>query len=171
MPTSHERSPSSSSNTAVPSDLRTLDQWVIYRIEQRAGKTTKVPYRAASPSRKASATDPQSWASYDAALAAAPPPDEGGIGFVFTGEDPYVGVDVDNCLAGGELHPAAARLVRALDSYTEVSPSGTGVHVIVRGKLAPGRNRTSDTPWGGSLEVYDRDRYFCITGRSLEAKP
>lgn len=170
MPTTHGGSPSNS-NTAVPSDLRALDQWVIYRLEQRDGKTTKVPYRATSPSRRASATNPDSWASYKVALAAAPAPDKGGIGFVFTADDPYCGIDLDDCLTAGKLHPEAARIVRELDSYTEVSRSGTGVHIIVRATLAHERNRTSDTPWGGSLEVYDCGRYFCVTGQPVEATP
>ena len=60
-----------------------------------------------------------------------------GIGFVFTEDDPYVGIDLDDCRDPdtGELTDLANSIVEQLDSYTEISPSGTGIHIIVRGVL------------------------------------
>ena len=70
-----------------------------------------------------------------------------GLGSSFSPDDPYVGVDLDDCrdLETGELHRRRPTSSRGLDSYTEVSPSGTGVHIFVRGALTGSRNRTGKT--------------------------
>ena len=67
-----------------------------------------------------------------------------GVGFVFTADDPFVGIDLDDCIENGELHPDAVEIVRQLDSYTELSPSGSGIHVIIRAGLNGDRHRTAD---------------------------
>ena len=147
-----------------PTDLTNLAQWVSWRSEVRGGKTTKVPFQPGSNSR-AKTTDPSTWGTYADALASTK---VDGIGFVFTAGDPFCGVDLDDCLDDEKLHPAAQDIVHKLDSYTEVSPSGTGLHVIVRATLPKGaRHKTDKTAWGGAFEVYDRGRYFCVTGRAF----
>jgi hypothetical protein len=91
-----------------------------------------------------------------------------GVGFVFTKDGPYVGIDLDRCrdATTGVLEPWAQDIVRELDTYVEVSPSGTGIKLIVRGKLPKGaRNRK------GQLEVYSKGRFFTITGHHLEETP
>ena len=157
----------------IPAELRELRQWVIWRLEERNGKRTKVPYRVTSSTEKASTADPATWASYDlAVLAATTGRDIDGIGFVFTADDPYVGVDLDGCIEPGEpftptnWRDGALDVVRQLGArgYREHSPSGRGTHFIVRGSLNGNRNRTSEVPWGGGLEVYDRGRFFTVTG-------
>jgi putative DNA primase/helicase len=152
---------------AIPLELRELEQWVLYRLQARKGKATKVPYQVAHAGRRASTTDPDTWATFDAAIEAHERRGRGdGIGFVFTAGDPYVGIDLDACRdpITGEVHPAAARVVlRLAGGYVEVSPSGTGLHVIGRGTVGGGQ-RTSRTPWGGEFEMYDRGRYFAMTG-------
>ena len=146
----------------IPQELRERAQWVVWRKEHRNGRLTKVPYNAAGGTR-ASTTDPDTWTTFEMATAASDRFD--GMGFVFHGGDPYCGVDLDSCIdAHGDLHPAAAAIVEGLDSYAECSPSGTGMHVIFKGKLHRDRHRTKDTPWGGDFEVYDRDRFFTVTG-------
>src|SRR5262249_59536187 len=65
----------------------------------------------------------------------------------------------------GVIAPWAREIVAALDSYTEVSPSGTGLHSFVCGKLPLGGRRH------GRIEMYDRDRYFTVTGDHLEGTP
>jgi hypothetical protein len=89
-----------------------------------------------------------------------------GAGFVFTADDPYCGIDLDNCVdEQGKVHPAATELVRKLNGYTETSPSGSGLHIIIEAQLTGKRHATSKTPWGGKLEVYDRGRFFTVHGQ------
>lgn len=151
---------------AIPADLTSRRQWVVWRREERDGKQTKVPYRADSPGARASTTDAHSWAPFERAFSVVDRGKADGIGFVFAAEDPFCGVDLDACRDdAGELNPVAAGLVTELDSYTEVSPSGAGMHVIVRARLAGKRNRR------GPVELYDRGRYFAMTGEYVAGFP
>lgn len=146
--------------------MRELEQWLCWRSEERGGKETKIPYSPRS-GRMASSTDPGTWATLAEARRARKERDYSGIGFVFTEADAYVGVDLDSCrdLESGELEEWAREIVALLDSYTEVSPSGTGLHIICKGELPPGRSRK------GSVEAYSSARYFTMTGEHLEDTP
>ncbi|MGI8520321.1 MAG: AAA family ATPase [Actinomycetota bacterium] len=153
----------------IPQELTERPQWVVWRAEMRDGKPTKVPYQPSSEQR-ASSTDPSTWVSFEQATLAAPRFD--GIGFVFTRDDPYVGLDFDACGSGGDLHPWVQHAVERLGSYTEVSPSGTGLHVIVKGNVNGHRIQTSDTPWGGRhFGAYSHGRFFTMSGRKLPEVP
>jgi len=133
---------------------------MLYRVEGRDGKPTKVPYCATDPTRRARSTDPSTWTTFDEATAASSRAD--GIGFAFSPEDPFVGIDLDDCIdEHGEIEPWAAEIVERLDSYAERSPSGRGLHVIVAAKLTGSRRRSGD------FEVYDRGRYFTVTGQRI----
>ena len=151
------------SHSSIPAELRDRHQWVCWRLETRDGKPTKVPYAAAT-GRRASSTARGTWGTYEQACEAAAAYD--GIGYVFSAEDPYCGIDLDHCLDElGELHTEAHKIVNQLDGYTELSPSGDGVHVIIRAALRAGRRKQSHTPWGGPFEVYNHGRYFTVTGK------
>lgn len=147
-------------------NIRDRRQWLCWRLEERNGEPTKVPY---SPTRheKAKSTDPETWADYEEAVKAARERGYDGIGFVFTPEDDLCGVDLDKCLnpETGEIEGWAEEIIEELDSYTEISPSATGAHIIVRGELPAGRNRK------GHFEAYDRGRYFTVTGKHLAGTP
>jgi hypothetical protein len=159
-----------SSCDAIPRELRDRARWIIWRFEVREGQRTKVPYRAADPTRKASVTDPDSWGSFEQAVAVAGQAE--GLGFVFTDEDDLLGVDLDGCYRDdGELHATAAAVLLGLRSYAERSPSGRGLHVILRGRLNGQRHRTSEAPWGGGLEVYEARRFFTFTGERVPGTP
>jgi primase-polymerase (primpol)-like protein len=149
--------------TAVPTRLRDRTQWVCWMDRERDGKTTKCPV-SPDESGLASSTDIGTWGTLERALAAASRDGINGIGFVFTDDDDLVGVDLDDCRdpISGELDETARDIVDRLNSYTEVSPSGTGVHVLVEGTLPGGRNRR------GSVELYDRARFFTVTGDHVE---
>lgn len=157
----------------IPPELTELPQWVVWRLEERDGKPTKVPYNSARPSLRASATDPSSWGSYELAVEVAERrPGIDGIGFVTTADDPFTGVDLDGVIGeSGSLKPGVAEILARLRSYTERTPSGRGLRVWVRAELNGGRRRTSRTPWGGEFEVYNRDRYFTVTGEHVAASP
>ena len=110
----------------APGELRTADQFVCWCEEDRDGDITKVPYSVHGG--RASSTNPKTWAPFDAAIAYAEEHSMSGVGFVFTEDDPYAGIDIDKCRNSetGEIDQWARKIVNALDSYTEVSPSGTG---------------------------------------------
>jgi putative DNA primase/helicase len=151
---------------AIPAELRERSQWVVWRRESRDGHETKVPYRATSPQARASTTEARTWASFEPAATAVERGKADGLGFVFTPADPFCGVDLDHCRGdSGELNSTAAAIIGELDSYSEWSPSGGGVHVIVRARLEGGRRRR------GPVEIYDRGRYFTMTGARLEGLP
>jgi hypothetical protein len=146
--------------------MKDLRQWLCWRFEERDGKPTKVPYDP-STGEKAESTNPKTWTSYEKAVSECKKHGYDGLGFVFTPEDDLCGVDLDKCLdpETGELEGWAQKIIGELDSYTEISPSGRGVHVLVRGKLPAGRNRK------GRFEAYDQGRYFTITGKHLSGSP
>jgi putative DNA primase/helicase len=149
----------------APGELRTADQFVCWREEVRDGEPTKVPYSVSGG--KASTSNPKTWAPLDAALSHAAEHGMSGVGFVFTEDDPFAGIDIDKCRdAGtGEIEPWAWKIVAAFDSYTEVSPSGTGLHIFVKATL-PGPNNRK-----GPLEMYESGRYFTLTGKHLSGTP
>jgi hypothetical protein len=149
--------------TALPAALTQRPQWVLWRYEQRGkNKPTKVPYQAKQPDKKAKSSDPNTWATFTEAANAYQQGHGDGLGFVFSGDDGFCGVDLDGCCdADGTLSPWAFDIIDSLDSYTERSPSGTGVHIIVRGTLPKGGSRR------GAVEMYDNSRYFTMTGDVL----
>ena len=136
---------------AIPDELKTLRQWVVYRLILRDGCWAKVPFdpRTLRPART---NDPRTWSSFDRALAQYGAGRADGVGFVFSRYDPYAGVDLDGCRdpVSGEMAQWATRILEQLNSYAGVWPSGTGVKVIVRGSLpCPGtgrRRRLRDVP-------------------------
>jgi primase-polymerase (primpol)-like protein len=146
----------------VPDEMKVRPQWVLWRLEERAGKPTKVPYSPHGLRQRASSTDLTTWGTFEEVLALLEHYD--GIGFVFCSADPYTGVDLDGCRDPhtSELEPWAAEIVAALDSYTELSPSGTGVHIICKAKIPRGGRR-------GQIEMYAQDRFFTVTGHPLGA--
>src|SRR5215217_3774818 len=148
--------------TAQTQNIRDLRQWVCWRSEERDGKTTKIPYSPIT-GRRASSTNPDTWGDYPEAVKARKERDFDGLGFVFTESDPFCGVDLDACVdpKTGEIASWASEIVRELDSYTEFSPSGTGLHVLLRAELPPEGNRRA------RIEIYDRGRFFTVTGRRL----
>jgi putative DNA primase/helicase len=149
----------------APGELRTADQFVCWCEEDRDGDITKVPYSVHGG--RASSTNPKTWAPFEAAIAYAEEHSMPGVGFVFTEDDPYVGIDLDKCRNSetGEIDQWARKIVNALDSYTEISPSGTGLHIFVKATL-PGRNNRK-----GPVEMYESRRYFTLTGEHLDGTP
>jgi len=113
----------------------------------------------------ASSTDEATWRTYEDAYNAWLENEWSfaGVGRVIRAEKDLVGVDLDKCLdpESGELTPRAKAMLERLDSYAEISPSGTGVKVWVR---APSTTRAHVKP---GLEVYPRGRYFTVTGLTM----
>lgn len=155
-------------------ELAAIPQWVCWRYETRDGKPTKPLFQVTGA--LADTTKPETWTTYEAALEAvrAAAPDFDGLGFVVTGT-PFCGVDLDHCLAWDdgrpELAPWAQMIVERLGSYTEVTPSRTGLRVWARGTVPEGRSRGGLGADGlGKLEIYsgaNPARYFTVTGQKI----
>jgi len=142
----------------IPEELKARPQWVVWKAA--GAKPDKVPYSPRT-GRKASSTDLLTWSTFQEALEAYENGEYAGLGFVFSSADPYTGIDLDDCVDGdGEIAPWALEIVRYFDSYTELSATGTGLHVIVRGDV-PNRRK-------GDVEVYSSKRFFTVTGHIVE---
>ncbi len=139
----------------IPQELRDLPQWVCHRDGE------KVPIDPKT-GRSAKANDPTTWGTFEQATGWAAQ-HGGGIGFEFTADDPFCGIDLDHVIGeGGTLTQEARAIVDSLDTYTEVSPSGTGLHLIARAAKPKGGSRR------GGFEMYDSARYFRMTGNVFD---
>lgn len=130
-------------------------RWLMWRKEDKDGRLTKMPYTTMG--QRASSTDPAHWCGFDDALAAVGRFD--GMGIVFTGSQ--LGVDLDHCIKDGVVSEEIAAFIEQAQTYTEVSPSGTGLHLYfnLTAPLTLERNRH------GSVECYISGRYFTVTGK------
>ena len=149
---------------AIPVELKSLQQWVVWKRKPRHGKPTKVPLQV---NGKAAATDdPTTWTDYQTVIAHQHRFD--GIGVVFTANDPLCGVDLDDCLdAHRKLKTWAVPIVERLKhvSFGEISPSGSGIKFWTRAKLPDWINTgTNVNIADGKIEVYHNKRYFTVTG-------
>jgi putative DNA primase/helicase len=150
---------------AIPSELTALPQWVVWRytwLEDRQ-KWDKPPLRVRN-GNEASSTNSTTWGTFEDALWTYETGLVDGIGFVFATKTGLVGIDLDHCrdVKAGVIDPWALEIIDRFDTYTELSPSGTGVHLFAAGTL-PGKGLK--TPRG---EMYDSGRYFTVTGHRLE---
>lgn len=155
----------------APSPLRERAQWVCWKYVQRDDKPTKCPVNPHTGDM-ADSTDATTWGTFDQAIDAwGRDPELTGVGYVFAADDPFCGVDLDDCVdpATGELKSWAQRIVDELDSYAEYSPSGTGVKIFIEG-AKPG-TRCRKAYEDGEVEMYDRGRFFTLTGARLDSVP
>lgn len=154
----------------IPDELKALSQWVSWVYEWKEGSAgkpgrwTKVPKRPTGAA--ASATNPDTWSSFDTVVAAFERGGFDGIGLVTCESDPYVFIDLDHCLdrATGEVELWAADIMRTArdeGAYIERSPGGDGLHIIGRGPQGTKGSKRN------RVEVYTRARYFTMTGDAL----
>lgn len=151
----------------IPVELRQLNQWVLWRLEDRSGKGSKVPYQVSG--KKASTTEPNHWSTFEDCQRAwaSNPSGFTGLGFVFSGCDGLVGIDLDNCLGEqGEILPWASMLVETLEqfAYIEASPSGRGLKAWLKAQQVKGQRFEVPGLPGSRVEVYSSGRYFTTTG-------
>ena len=142
-----------------PQELKALPNWVCWRYQERGGKRTKVPYSPRGGAAKSN--DPSTWATLPEAQGAAERRQYDGIGFMFDGT--CFGVDIDHCIDPdtGEITAEALAIAKALHSYTEFSPSGTGLHILCSGAIPTEGKRGRRK---GAVEVYGKGRFFTVTG-------
>lgn len=153
----------------IPQVLKDALQWAIWKADpspKKAGTLDKVPYRAKAPGRKASSTDAATWADYVSAYDAyARRAETCADGLLIACGNGLGGVDIDNCIdpQTGEIAPAALEIIRAVNSYTEKSVSGTGIRIFVR---TPEIKGIKD--W---VEIYTTARFYSVTGQHIEGTP
>lgn len=141
----------------VPGELRDLPNWVCYKlIPLSSGKTNKIPYSPHNISG-AKSNDRNTWGTFEQARKVLISTEWlYGLGFMFA--PPYVGIDFDNCIENGMLRDDVAQWVETIDSYTEISVSGKGLHIIVKAQL-PVSGRKN-----GNIEIYSECRFFTMSG-------
>src|SRR6266496_3969907 len=156
----------------IPSELRSLNQWCLWKFVELEGraKKTKIPFQPNG--NKCSVTNPENFSAFDECFNVLALGRYDGLGFIFTGTS-YSGIDLDDpsLLADGSPNPnyqsdlnRQIKIAHEFDSYSEVSPSGKGLHIIVKGKVPDGK-RTN------YIELYPSGRYFTMTGQVHNAKP
>ncbi len=144
----------------IPEELKALSQWCCWRLQPRGEgrKPGKVPVMAMSPERNASVSDPSTWTTFDRAMEAYTDGKTDGLSLVLTAGDPYTIIDLDDVIqADGSLTEMAAATVKAFGSYTEVSAGGSGLHIIVKGRLTGGGIHKK-------IEVYSDKKVMALTG-------
>ncbi|MFZ5829887.1 MAG: DnaB-like helicase C-terminal domain-containing protein, partial [Planctomycetota bacterium] len=158
----------------IPQTLRECAQWVLWKTTLRNDKPTKVPFQPCGAEAKSNT--PSTWNTFDAVWSVYERGGYDGVGFMFSADDDFAGIDLDGCRdpETGKVADWARDVILKLDSYAEVSPSQTGVKVFVRGaspfdsgkntKL-PNEPAVSDKEPG--IEIYDHKRYFAVTGHKL----
>lgn len=142
-----------------PADLLIFKNWCVWDVKEVGGRITKLPYNPRTL-RLAKSNDSSTWCSFEEAARAVEGGAYKGVGFMLS-SSPYVCVDLDDCLDGGERETWARGIVAALGSYTEVSQSGKGLHIFGRANVE--RDRRSDR-----IEVYGNNRFIAMTGNIYE---
>lgn len=141
----------------IPHEMRIYPQWVVWRYEDTdSKKPTKVPY-SAKTGHLASVTDPNTWAGFDECVNAMSSGWYAGIGFVLTENDPYSFIDLDDTKGDQTALDRQIKIFNEFNSYAERSPSGSGLHIIVKGAIPSGRRRSF-------IEIYSSARYMTMTG-------
>ncbi|MGE5371703.1 MAG: phage/plasmid primase, P4 family [Solirubrobacterales bacterium] len=153
----------------IPEELKQFPQWIHWRGEwdEKSGKLNKIPQQAILGGN-AKVNDPSSWCDYETAVKEQrESPLPFGLGFVLTEEDDIIGFDFDHCIdENGKIADWVQNdFISVLRSYSEVSPSGKGVRIFVRGFL-PGPSKKTQ-----QIEVYDKGRYLTVTGNHIEGTP
>lgn len=151
----------------VPKELKRRRQWMAWRRgETKADGRFDKPPVSLRGGYDGSTNNPGDWGTFEEAVAFAERRGLPSVEFVFTPDDPYCGVDLDYCRdpKTGDIQEWARDIIHQLGSYTEVSPSGTGVKVFVRGSVPRSINTER-------IEIYDSKQPFTVTGERVEGTP
>ncbi|WP_419962159.1 phage/plasmid primase, P4 family [Psychrobacillus sp. BM2] len=151
----------------IPAELKALPQWILWKSEKKGSRYTKVPYQ--SDGKMAQASNRSTWSTFATAVKFYLDGDYDGIGFVFSRQDNYIGIDIDKCVTDGKTNTFSTEIIDTLDSYTEFSPSGEGIHIIVKGNLPQNVIGTGRKNTQHGLEIYAHGRYFTFTGNKENA--
>lgn len=142
----------------IPNSLKQLNQWVCFKLEpnEKKGKADKIP-KDPNTGYNAKSNNPATWSDYQTAVKAVSKYGFDGIGIQFA--NGIFGVDLDGVIKDGKFTAEAQDIIKTMDSYTEYSPSGTGVHILAKGTIPPKDRRK------GNVEMYSEGRFFTVTGQ------
>lgn len=151
----------------IPEELKQWPQWVLWRYKTLDnGKNTKVPYSPVRLGHPASVSDPSTWGTFEHALTVLrhESSNYAGLGFVLTEQDPFAFIDLDDCEGDGDLAKFQVSVFESFRSYAERSPSGKGLHIVVKGSVPVGRKQNK-------VEIYSSLRFMTVTGDVYRAAP
>lgn len=163
----------------IPSRLKDFTQWVgweqqIHENKDGTKRWTKVPTDIEG-SGFASSTNRETWTDFSTAkdVVSSTYAAEAGIGFVVTDDDPIIGIDIDDCRdpETGRFTKEVAELLSDVDTYAEVSPSGTGIRILVEGESEYPSSCNADLPGDAHIEMYVTGRYLTVTGHHIDSTP
>lgn len=139
----------------IPEELKNLKQWVCSVSDSKVPMRATVPYNASS-------TEPSTWSTFQEAVISVECGNYDNVGFVFN-DNGIIGIDIDTGFdEEGFISPLAADIIGRCKSYTEVSRSGRGFHILIKGTLPfKGKNNLA------GVEIYKEARYFIMTGDTL----
>ena len=150
-----------------PQELIARKQWVNWRLipDKDGGKDKKVPFNPIT-GKGAASNNPATWTDFATAVDAVERYGFSGLGFMFAKDGGLVGVDIDHCYdpETKTFNDTAKSIMARQPTYMEFSPSGTGVHLFFKGKMASTGNKNAKT----GVEMYEHTRYFTMTGKKLD---
>lgn len=151
-------------NIFLPDGLKAIRNWCAWRLENRNGKDTKVPYIC--PGKKAASNDRNTWSSFDTITEVLEATSGYFNGYGFMISDGIVFIDIDHCISdNGTIDERGKDVISAFPlSYAEISQSGTGIHILTRGTLQRGFNNRKM-----GIEMYSSGRFCAITGNAIQA--
>lgn len=149
---------------AIPEELRQLRYWVVWKyVDIGAKKLSKEPFDPKTGTH-ADVTDPSTWSGFEEAFNAYQLGKYDGLGFVFHETNPYGFIDLDDAEGNTTDYDRQVSIYKQFDSYAEKSPSGSGLHIIIKGKIPSGKRRNH-------IEIYSHARYATMTGEVFNIKP
>lgn len=164
---------------SIPEELKNIPNWVLWKLEERGGEKTKIPYQVNG--KRADSTDPNTWGNFEVIYETYQGNGEkySGIGFCLSEETGIIGVDWDKVKKPDteEWNDETLSEIMGLGSYAELSQSGTGAHVLIKAVI-PGPRRRKDNlemysgaRWSDEENRYIKGRFFVVTGSHIKSSP
>lgn len=144
----------------IPDELRIVSQWHCWRLEKNnKGEDVKIPRQVNGSHAKSN--DSSTWTDFETAVDAS----QFYSGLAFEITDPWTGIDLDDCIDDSGIKPWCIEILCRFDGvgFAEVSPSGTGIKILTRGRKPAGSGSQKKFDEGG-IECYDNRRFWAITG-------
>lgn len=151
----------------IPETLKQINNWILWKKEEVVNekgesKTTKIPINAKTYG-KAMSNNPSTWCSYDYAVKRFSKEKVDGIGFMLPEDESITMIDLDHCINNGKLNEFAENVMsRFKDTYAEISQSGEGIHIFVKGKVQKSIKNSK-------IEIYSKTRFCALTGNAIQS--